>query len=108
MSRKSKRAKALDITPSVRKKVFERSKGRCETCSAYCNDMVYSNSHYIKRSAGGLGVEQNILHQCIECHRKMDFGNKQEREHIMKLARLVLVRHYGEFEDIDLKYKKGM
>ena len=106
MSR-NKRTKAVDISLDVRKKVYERSGGICETCYVWCDDIGFSNSHYIKRSSGGLGIEQNILHQCYVCHYKMDFGNKQEREHIMKLERLVLEKHYGQFDDEDLKYKKG-
>lgn len=106
MSYKSKRSKATNIPLSVRKAVYERSGGVCETCNKWCDDMGFSNSHFIPRSKGGLGIEQNILHQCQECHYVMDFGTGQERSKMHTLARNVLVSHYGEFEDEDLIYKR--
>ena len=48
---KSKRSKAIDIPMSVKKKVFERDRGRCVVCGNYCN--VMPNAHYIARSKGG-------------------------------------------------------
>ena len=106
--RKSKRAKALDIPLSVRMEVYERSGGKCETCGKWCDDPGYSNSHYIPRSQGGLGIKENILHQCERCHYQMDHATGVPRRRMKALARLVLVRNYGEFEDEELKYKKGV
>ena len=104
MSR-NKRTKAVDISLDVRKKVYERSGGKCETCGKWCDDIGFSNSHYIPRSNNGLGIEQNILHQCQKCHYIMDFGNKEERVKMKHKARLVLVSYYGEFEDEELKWR---
>ena len=61
---KSKRSKATDIPMSVKKKVWERDCGRCVVCGNHCN--VMPNAHYIPRSKGGLGIEENIITLCTE------------------------------------------
>lgn len=106
---KSKRAKATDITMSVKKKVFERDKGCCIVCGNPYNAMP--NAHYIPRSKGGLGIEQNIVTLCTEltqnkCHRKYDFGTKEEREQIKKIIRNYLKSKYKDWNEEDLVYKK--
>lgn len=67
----SKQAKKLDITQRVKKIVFARDKGKCIICGNTYN--VMPNSHYIPRSKGGLGIEQNIFTACTnltenKCH----------------------------------------
>ena len=106
---KSKRSKATDIDMSVKKKVFERDGGRCVVCGNYCN--VMPNAHYIPRSKGGLGIEQNIVTLCTEltinkCHRKYDFGTKKEREEIGKIIRNYLKSQYEDWDEEKLVYKK--
>lgn len=32
------------------------------------------NAHYIKRSQGGLGIKENVVTLCPECHFQEDFG----------------------------------
>ena len=104
--KKSKRAKALDIPLSVRKKVYERSGGLCETCRKYCDDMAYSNSHYISRGRGGLGIEQNILHQCYDCHYAMDHKGGYEHVRIMRIAKAYLMNYYDDWDEKNLIYRK--
>ena len=70
---KSKLAKATAISKKVRQRVWERDKFSC----IYCHRRVpveCANSHFIKRSQLGLGIEQNIVTACPECHYKYDFG----------------------------------
>jgi 5-methylcytosine-specific restriction endonuclease McrA len=70
---KSKLAKATAISKEVRQKVWERDKMAC----IYCHRRVpveCANSHFIKRSQLGLGIEQNIVCACPKCHYKYDFG----------------------------------
>ena len=106
---KSKRAKATDISMSVKKKVWERDKGRCVLCGNYCN--VMPNAHFIPRSKGGLGIEENIITLCTEltpnkCHRRYDFGTKEEREEIKEYLREYLKSKYPNWNEDDLYYKK--
>lgn len=36
--------------------------------------MFYANAHFIPRSAGGLGIPENIFTACDDCHREQDNG----------------------------------
>lgn len=106
---KSKRSKATDISMSVKKKVWERDKGRCVLCGNYCN--VMPNAHFIPRSKGGLGIEENIITLCTEltpnkCHRRYDFGTREEREEIKEYLREYLKSKYPNWNEEDLYYKK--
>lgn len=106
---KSKRAKATDISMSVKKKVWERDKGRCVLCGNCCN--VMPNAHFIPRSKGGLGIEENIITLCTEltpnkCHRRYDFGTREERDEIREYLRQYLKSKYPNWNEEDLYYKK--
>lgn len=65
-----KRTKAVAITPQVRKRVEERD----GYCCIFCGKAGRGEAHLINRSQGGLGVEQNIVTVCRECHNGMDNG----------------------------------
>lgn len=67
---KSKRTKALDISPAVKAAVYERDGGRC----VLCGRPGFPNAHFIPRSQGGLGVEENVLTLCAWCHDRYDNG----------------------------------
>ena len=67
---KSKRAKALDISQAVKAAVYERDGGRC----VLCGRPGAPNAHFIPRSQGGLGIEENVVTLCIECHNRYDNG----------------------------------
>lgn len=106
---KSKRSKACDISQAVKMKVWERDHHQCVVCHNTCN--VMPNAHYIPRSKGGLGIEENIVTLCTEftpnkCHRKYDFGTRQERERIGGIIRNYLKKHYEDWNEESLTYKK--
>lgn len=106
---KSKRAKALDISMDTKIKVFERDRGRCVVCGNTHN--VMPNAHYIPRSRGGLGIEQNIVTLCTnftenQCHYRFDFGSSKEREEIGGKIREYLKSKYPEWNEEDLYYRK--
>lgn len=91
MSYKSKRSKATDITPKVKKKVFERDGGMCVVCKVKRGD---PNMHYIGRGQGGLGIEENVVTGCTECHQ--DYDNGFRREEIENIIREYLKSIYGD------------
>ena len=108
---KSKRARACDISGRVKQRVWERDGGRCVVCGNSYN--VMPNAHYIPRSRGGLGVGQNIVTLCTEftenkCHRRFDFGSREERERIGGVIREYLKSRYKDWNEKDLYYKKGV
>ena len=101
---KSKRTKACDIPKKVKDKVWERDNGCCVICGCCYN--VMPNAHYIPRSKGGLGIEENIFTACTrltenDCHYKFDeykIGRDKVREY--------LESKYENWDEKDLYYRK--
>lgn len=99
-----KRTKALAISKSVKSKVWERDRHRCVFCDTLV-PLECANSHYIKRSHGGLGIEQNILTNCEVCHRLFD--DSPRRAEMFQYATNYLEMKYPNWHDIELTYKKS-
>ncbi len=97
---KSKRSRACDITRAVKDAVWERDGGRCIICGT-ANAMP--NSHYIKRSQGGLGIEENVTTMCIRCHD--DYDGKKRAE-LKPYVRAYLMSKYPEWDEKKLIYQK--
>lgn len=68
MNFKSKRSKATDIPKQVKAEVWDRDGGLC----IFCGRPGAPNAHVIPRSQGGLGIPDNIVTACAECHRRLD------------------------------------
>ena len=97
---KHKRTKATAIPQAVRIKVYDRDDGLC----IFCHRPGFPNAHVINRSQGGLGIEQNIITACIDCHNAMDNG--KGTQWMRKYAEDYLKRHYPEWTREDLIYDK--
>lgn len=100
----TKRTKELGIAKKTKLIVWERDNHRC----IFCGRLVpwnLANSHFIKRSHGGLGIERNILTNCEECHRKFD--DTTDREKMWEHAERYLMSKYKDFDIRDLLYKKN-
>ena len=69
----SKRSKACEISQKVKEIVWLRDNKSCIFCGRYV-PRTCANAHYKKRSQGGLGIEENIVTLCSECHYQEDFG----------------------------------
>ena len=99
---KSKRSKACDISQKVKKRVFERDEGRCIICGSYS---AMPNAHYIPRSKGGLGIEENVVTLCLDCHRKLD--QSSQRKEMLSYIKAYLKGYYGgEWKQSKLVYHK--
>lgn len=70
-----KETKATAIPERVKDAVRARDKGRCVLCG-YQGD---PHCHVVRRSAGGLGVEENIVTLCPRCHSAFDEGHFLDR-----------------------------
>ena len=99
---KTKRAKACDITKKVKDIVWERDGHRCIICGS---PYAMPNSHYIRRSQGGLGIEENIVTMCLTCHQAYDQGSARER--IAAYTEHYLRSKYPNWNPEKLIYKKG-
>ena len=105
---KSKRAKACDIPTSVKKRVWERDGGKCVICQNQVN--VMPNAHYIPRSQGGLGIEENVVTLCtnftkLKCHSRYD--DSTEREALGEKIKAYLQEQYPNWDEQNLYYRKG-
>ena len=84
--RSSKRAKACDIPIAVKKKVLVRDKGFCV-----------------------VGIEQNVVCMCINCHNAYDNGkDKKKVKMIHDKVKKYLKRQYKGWKEDNLYYKKGL
>jgi 5-methylcytosine-specific restriction endonuclease McrA len=100
---KSKRAKACDISKKVKDIVWERDGHRCIVCGSY---QAMPNSHFIRRSQGGLGIPENIVTMCMTCHRMYD--QYIDRENMESFVEKYLRSHYPDWDRKNLVYKKGV
>ena len=103
----NKRTRKLDIPPKVKKIVFERDNGCCVICGNSYN--VMPNSHYIRRSHGGLGIEQNVFTACtnftpLKCHFRWE-NHKCTKEEIKRVIDN-FKRNYPNWNEDLLKYRK--
>jgi len=100
----SKRSRACDITQSVKEIVWLRDNQSCIFCGRWV-PVNCANAHFIKRSQGGLGIPQNIVTACPECHYKEDFG--QDTKLYEKRMEDYLKSQYGDnWNKEKLIYKK--
>lgn len=98
---KSKRTKACEIKPEVRKAVEERDDHLC----IFCGRWGRGEGHFVRRSQGGLGIEQNVITVCRKCHHEMDNG--MNRVQYISYAESYLRDHYEDWNISDLVYHKG-
>lgn len=97
----SKRTKALAIPKEVKARVWERDGG----CCVYCGSPLAAPvAHYIARSHGGLGIEENILTLCDACHRRYDQSVK--RKELRAFFRGYLKKMYPGWDEAELIYKR--
>lgn len=92
--------KRTAIPIDVKQIVFERDRH----CCILCGRPGLPNAHYIRRSQGGLGIEQNIVTLCIKCHD--DYDNGFKREEYGKAIKDYLDMHYPGFPDEKRVYTK--
>ncbi len=101
--KKHKLTKATDIPTALKKKVWERDNHRC----IFCHTPVpwnCANSHYIKRSQLGLGIEENIMTNCERCHEL--FERSPKRKQMKEQAKKYLISLYSDWNEKELVYKK--
>ena len=97
----SKRSKACDISPKVRKEVLERDNCQCIICGANYGLQI---AHYISRARLGLGIPKNLAVMCASCHYSYDNGNLHRE--IKKAFEDYLKAKYEDWNEKDLIYTK--
>lgn len=101
MAYKLNKSKATDIPKKVKDKVWERDNHRCIICGSAC---AMPNSHYIRRSKGGLGIEENIVTMCFKCH--FEYDNSTKGEHLKLIVEDYLKSKYPDWDKQKLIWRK--
>lgn len=96
-----KRTKACDIPQNVKQIVWERDREQCIICGS---NKAMPNAHYIARSHGGLGIPENIVTLCMNCHYQYD--HTSNRKEYRALIKNYLKSKYSEWDENKLIYKK--
>lgn len=96
-----RRTKALDISPKVKDLVWRRDNGCCVLCGS---PYAFPNAHFIARSQGGLGIEENVVTLCRSCHDRYD--NSVERKAIRVRLEDYLTTWYPDWNEKNLVYRK--
>lgn len=100
---KSERTKALMISKETKLKVWERDNHCCIFCGRHV-EWNCANSHFIKRSHGGLGIEENIMTNCPQCHYLFD--DTPMRKNMIPYAEEYFMKKYPNWNKDNLVYKK--
>lgn len=101
---KHTRTKATDIPTTVKRAVWERDNHKCIFCNKSVS-MFYANAHFIPRSAGGLGIEENIFTACEYCHNEQDNGLNTE-EYDTRAEEYLKEKYKGCWTKENLIYRK--
>lgn len=106
-----KRTKALAIPRAVKAAVGERDSVEGRPCCVACgapapaeNPLAYSNAHYVPRTQGGLGIEENVVTLCPGCHRLYD--QSTHRGMYRKIICDYLRARYDNWKESKLTYQK--
>ena len=106
-----KDTKARDFSRKAKEAISKRDSIDGWACCVYCGlaspaPLAWSNAHFIARSQGGLGIEENGLTLCPKCHRRYD--QSTDRKMMREFFREYLQSKYEYWNEDDLIYRKGM
>lgn len=96
-----RQTKATSISDKVKREVYHRDFCRCVLCGSI---NAGPHCHFVRRSQGGLGIEENIWTGCQRCHEAFDAEgtggplHERMRDYFRTL--------YPEWDESKLKYKK--
>lgn len=106
-----KGTKATNITAEVKRTVAARDEFDGWPCCIICgrpapptDDTAFSCAHFIPRSQGGLGIEENIVTLCPRCHSMYDQGI--DRRTTAAYLENYLKSKYPNWDEEKLYYRK--
>ncbi|MBR5377174.1 MAG: hypothetical protein IK139_07830 [Lachnospiraceae bacterium] len=110
----TKATKKLQFSQKEREKIYNRDNHLCIFCRIgyhmeSTTKMGYQLDgimHYIPRSQGGLGIEQNGALGCHYHHQLMDNGNKGLRKEMREFMAGYLEGMYPGWNEKELVYNK--
>ena len=103
--------KAKNIPAAVKQAVAQRDSVEDYPCCINCGrpapperPTAFSCAHFVSRAQGGLGIEENIVTLCPECHRRYD--QTTAREKMRNFLREHLKSKYPDWDEEKLYYRK--
>ena len=93
--------KATAISAATQKTVWERDFGRCVLCGS---SHAGPHCHFIRRSQGGLGIQENIWTGCQRCHEAFD--NEGTGGELHERMRDYFKTIYTDWDEAELVYRK--
>lgn len=114
MKYRTKKNLKYQFNDDTKEKIWYRDGQQCIFCRIgyhiECNDpWLYEMKdimHYINKSQGGLGIEQNGAVGCRYHHGLLDNGNKGLREEMLEIFKRHLMQQYPEWNEEKLIYNK--
>ena len=92
-----------EINSKVRERVKKRDSWEGANCCIYCGSPHgIQVHHFIERSRGGMGIEQNLVSLCYRCHAKLHGGDTE----IKNFCWEYLHERYPDYTERDLIYRK--
>lgn len=106
-----KDTKARDFDRKAKEAISERDSIDGWPCCVWCGlaapaTLAWSNAHFISRAQGGLGIPENGLTLCPECHRRYDHST--QRQEMRRFFRVYLKLKYQDWNEDGLIYRKGV
>lgn len=106
-----KDTKARDFDRKAKKAIAERDSINGWPCCVNCGaaapaELAWSNAHFISRAQGGLGIPENGLTLCPECHRQYDQTTARPR--MREYFREYLRSMYPSWNEAELTYRKDI
>lgn len=98
-----RQTKYTNVSRAVKAKVWERDGHQCIYCGS---PNATPSCHYIARSQGGLGIEENIVTLCTRCHRLTD--QSIYRKAMLRAIKEYLQSKYPNWDEEKLYYRKDM
>lgn len=91
------------ISQEVRDRVYERDSYEDWPCCIFCGrPRGIEVHHFIERSRGGKGVEENLVCLCKKCHTKVHQGDTE----LQNFIREYLSSHYEDWNEETLIARK--
>ena len=93
-----------DFTKQSKRIIAERDNFICIRCSTQYR---LSYAHFIPRSKGGLGIPENGVLLCYDCHHALDNGHDSDlANEIHEYIKEYLTIHYGGIMTEKIIYNK--
>lgn len=101
----NERLKAVGISPEVKKRVAERDSWDGWNCCILCGSPEgQPNAHVVPRSDNGMGIEENVVTLCWNCHQRYD--NTEERNALKSEIIAYLKGFYPDWDERNMRYEK--